>query len=587
MLNLVFDHKIFENNEELKQLCRDLLTHIQNNKTQLDQTQNNNKRLLGEVFETYKKRKIAGNSASSSSSSTKEAIYNADGSAVVNDSDDEEEKGGSQRNFYVEVSREVAFEQNGLSDWPGETKFWRIFTENVKVNVGGQNVVLLNPIQFAAAQNADEALEFLFDKLAPKDAATLCQEPITTNFSANLKQKLREKKIRDDKEKTIDGMVYVAGSTALHLAASNASANTLKLLLDRRSYYRHRTDQENFLQVTDVYGNSPLHNAVLSKHPETELVNKVRLLIDNGADVNAQNTAKQTPWQLAQTRRQESIFAHLENEFSPKKQNDSNTADSSKQNDSSTADSSSTQQGQFILAQAMDKIIAAQKDSVLLRAFKDTHYLSILYNRLLQLDKILQDLNDELEEDEEDEDENEVAFSNSSTLSPKQIAFKEVHTTINSFVIEVIDNAKSKAENKQIVAAPDFEGFKQKLSANLKILSNYSLSKKILILAIIVGAILIAITGVGLAAEIAGVGFAVAAKAAFTGAAITIAGETVVGAGIMSTVLTVGGVGGAVATGYAANPLYSYVKGPSAKPFKSTGRKLERIYEHSTPLLAK
>ena len=75
------------------------------------------------------------------------------------------------------------------------------------------------------------------------------------------------------------------GHTPLHLAAGNGNAKMTKLLLD------HGAD----IEAQDTCGWTPLHTAVSGNRPVV-----VRLLLDRKAAINAKDRRGQTPLRLAE-----------------------------------------------------------------------------------------------------------------------------------------------------------------------------------------------------------------------------------------------------------------------------------------------
>lgn len=113
-----------------------------------------------------------------------------------------------------------------------------------------------------------------------------------------------------------------SGSSGLHLAASNKSIESAKLLIDsgininkqdedgqtalhycaelyQYEIAKYILDSGGNLAIADKYGNQPLWTATFNVQNDLIGLDVVELFLLNGADINHKNNVGKTPWEIA------------------------------------------------------------------------------------------------------------------------------------------------------------------------------------------------------------------------------------------------------------------------------------------------
>jgi len=113
-----------------------------------------------------------------------------------------------------------------------------------------------------------------------------------------------------------------SGSSGLHIATSNKSIESAKLLIDiginvnkqdrdgqtalhycaeryQFEIAKYILDHGGDLSIADKYGNQPLWTATFNVQNDLTGLDIVELFLLNGADINHKNNVGKTPWEIA------------------------------------------------------------------------------------------------------------------------------------------------------------------------------------------------------------------------------------------------------------------------------------------------
>lgn len=383
--------------------------------------------------------------------------------------------------------------------------------------------VLLSPLQLAARSGDMTWLMHLMNNATNRES--LLTETIKVDaLSADEKPLLF----------TIDNVTYVQGASALHLAVLSGNVEVVQALLKEGAINSQILDRE------DAQGNTPLHLAAKLGH-----IGIVDCLVLKGAKTaHRSSITQQTPLEYARLDVNEQVYQQLKGIIEDVTPNNRTSTTSTSPTQSSSGgsghDAGKSKKVWENFQDAFDAITLAQT-KIATQISQTSATAEAEQQKLANYKAYLEGLNDNLVTLDQ-------LFITASAKGCNVGIMKQ--TTLLS-VKGVIDAIKTSED-----CTEGLTHCKEIMDARAPSLSDETYNKwKLLLIAVMVilfitAAVLLAMTGFGLAAEVFLAGFTKTFIAAFTGNAVTVAGTTVAAKGVATTAVlgsaVIGGAGGSL-----------------------------------------
>jgi len=156
-----------------------------------------------------------------------------------------------------------------------------------------------------AVKEGDEAkVEALIKKGADVDARDdMGDTPLLVAVMSN---KPTVAKVLIDNKADVKAANNFFKKTALHWSAYNFDLDVVKAML---ASLANEDERKNFVNTKDMFGNTALHDAAMNQDKGKDIID---ILIENGADINAQDKNGKTAYKMAKENDNFEVVAILE-----------------------------------------------------------------------------------------------------------------------------------------------------------------------------------------------------------------------------------------------------------------------------------